>query len=254
MDKVIAIVQARMTSTRLPGKVLKKLAGKTVIWHVFNQLSFSQKINKIILATSTDPSDDLLEEWAIKNNKNFFRGDLDNVLKRFYDTAKKFNGEVIVRITADCPLIDPKVVDKVVEKFINGDYDYLSNTNPPTFPDGLDTEVFTFNALKEANENAKLKSELEHVTPYIRNHPEKFKLGNFSGTTNYENYRWTLDNPEDYKFLTAIFDNLYKENSFIDHKAVLKFISQNKELLKINSKIKRNEGFRKSINEDKELK
>jgi len=253
MSKTIAIVQARMSSSRLPGKVLKELSGKPVIWHVFNQLSFSQKIDQIVLATSDNEEDDQLENWAKENSINFFRGDLDNVLKRFYDTALNYEGDVIVRITADCPLIDPSIVDEVVQKFLNGNYDYLSNTNPPTFPDGLDAEVFTFIALKEAYENAKLKSELEHVTPYIRNHPEKFKLGSFVGSKNYENLRWTLDNPEDYRLLSEIFDNLFKANSYISYKTVLAFLAVNEELIEINSKIKRNEGLDKSLKEDKEL-
>jgi len=252
MSKTIAIVQARMSSSRLPGKVLKNLAGKPAIWHVFNQLSFSKKIDQIVLATSINEEDDQLEEWARKNDINFFRGDLDNVLKRFYDTASYYNGDIIVRITADCPLIDPSVVDKVIQKFLEGNYDYLSNTNPPTFPDGLDTEVFTFNTLKEAYQNAKLKSELEHVTPYIWNHPEKFKLGNLTSSENYEHLRWTLDNPEDYKFLSEIFDNLFIENSHISHKTVLDFLAENEQLIEINSKIKRNEGLDKSLKEDRE--
>lgn len=251
MKKVVAIVQARMSSSRLPNKVLKPLAEKPVLTHVFSQLSFSKKINETILATSTDKSDDLLKKWAIDNDKNIFRGDLDNVLKRFYDTAIYSKADIIVRITADCPLIDPSIVDTVINKFFEGDYDYYTNANPPTFPDGLDTEVFTFNALEVAYENAKLKSEIEHVTPFIRNHTDLFKIGNYTSNENLGHYRWTLDNPEDFEFLKIIFNNLYKEKSFIGYESVLDFIKANKSILEINSKINRNEGFVKSLKEDK---
>lgn len=248
--KIAAIVQARMTSTRLPNKVLMKLAGKENIYHVFNQLYYSKIINEIILATSTDKSDDELEKWGNENGKKVFRGDLDDVLKRFYDAAVITEADIIVRITGDCPLIDPEVVDKVIEMFLKDEYDYCSNTNPPTFPDGLDTEVFTFASLEKAYKEAKLKSELEHVTPYIRNNTEIFKLGNYSSEINYEHYRWTLDNLKDYEFLKIIFENLYEEKSYIKHLDVIKYIENNKDIIEINSKIQRNEGYTKSLKED----
>jgi len=252
MKRIVAIVQARMSSSRLPNKVLLPLCGKEVLWHVFNQLSYSKMLTDIILATSLDPSDDKLELWAIKNQKKYFRGDLNNVLKRFYDTSRSCDADIIVRITADCPLIDPKVVDSVIEKYQSGEYDYVSNTNPPTFPDGLDAEVFSFDSLKEAYFNAKLKSELEHVTPFIRNHPEKFRIGNYASEENHEHLRWTIDNNEDYILLSKIFENLFKEELYIDYKKVIQFLEGNKKLLEINSSIKRNEGFEKSLKEDKE--
>ena len=253
MKRIVAIVQARMTSTRLPQKVLKDLAGEPVVFQVFNQLSYSKLIDDIVLATSTNISDDPLEEWAKDNNKKYFRGDLSNVLKRFYDTAKEFNADVIVRITADCPLIDPEIVDEVIEGFLKSDFDYFSNTNPPTFPDGLDTEVFSFTSLESSYRNAELQSEIEHVTPYIRNHPELFKSGNFLSVVNYGNLRWTIDNQEDYLFLVNIFDSLYRSNSFIGWRKVIEFLENNEDLQNINSHIKRNEGFIKTLNEDKKI-
>lgn len=254
MKNIVAIVQARMTSTRLPNKVLMDLGNRTVLGQVLNQLSFSKFLNNVVLATSNDESDDKLENWAIENNISYFRGDLNNVLKRFYDTAKSFHADVIIRITADCPLIDPEIVDAVIKEFLDGNYDYYSNANPPTFPDGLDTEVFTFKALEESFLNAELKSEIEHVTPYIRNHPELFKIGNYLSNVNYENLRWTIDNQEDYDFLKNIFINLNNENSFISWKKVIEFLSKNEEIQKINSHLQRNEGFIKSLNEDKKIR
>lgn len=254
MKNIVAIVQARMTSTRLPNKVLMDLGNKTVLGQVFYQLSFSKMINNVVLATSNDISDDKLEKWAIDNNVNYFRGDLNNVLRRFYHAARTYKADIVVRITADCPLIDPEIVDIIIKEFLIGDYDYYSNTNPPTFPDGLDTEVFTFKALEEAYFNAKLLSEIEHVTPYIRNQPEKFKIGNYLSNFNYENLRWTIDNKEDYEFLKKIFNSLISNDSFISYKQVIDFLSKNAEIQKINSHLQRNEGFIKSLNEDKSIK
>jgi len=254
MKNIVCIVQARMTSTRLPNKVLLVLAGQPVLTQVFNQLSHSKLLTTTILATSMDSCDDPLEDWATKNNKKYFRGSLENVLDRFFETAKEYNADVIVRITADCPLIDPEIVDQCIDGFNNGDYDYYSNVNPPTFPDGLDTEVFSFAALEKAYSNAELKSEIEHVTPYIKNHPELFKIGNFYSEVNYEKLRWTLDNKEDYDFLSLIYKELFKPNSFISWKDVISFLNQNINLQQINAHIERNEGFIKSLNEDKKVK
>lgn len=251
MKKIVAIVQARMSSTRLPNKVLMNLGGKTVVGQVVNQLSYSKLLNEVVLATSTDKIDDPLEKWAMEHNVRYFRGDLDNVLKRYFDTAKQTKADIIVRITADCPLIDPEVVDNVISNFLEGGYDYYSNTNPPTFPDGLDTEVFSFTTLEKAYKEADLQSEFEHVTPYIRNHPETFKTGNYKSEIHYENLRWTLDNREDYDLLTQLFTALNKENSFINYKEVIDYVHANSELLKTNAHIKRNEGYIKSLIEDK---
>lgn len=254
MKNIVCIVQARMTSTRLPNKVLLDLAGHPVLTQVFNQLSYSKLLTDIVLATSMDPSDDPLEDWAIKNHKKYSRGSLENVLSRFYETAKKYKADIVVRITADCPLIDPTLVDQCIVGYNNGDYDYFSNTNPPTFPDGLDTEVFSFAALEKNYNCAELKSEIEHVTPFIRNHPVLFKIGNLSAPTSYEKLRWTLDNREDYEFLTFIYQKLYKKNNFIKWQDVIELIKNNENLLKINAHLERNEGFIKSLKEDKKIK
>ena len=133
-----------MSSARLPGKVMLELSGKPVIEQIFHQLSFSKKLADVVLATSTSKEDEVLTEWAKNNNIKYFTGSLDNVLQRFYESAKKYRAEIIVRITGDCPLIDPEVIDKMIEQFLNSDLDYLTNNNPPTFPDGLDVEIFTF--------------------------------------------------------------------------------------------------------------
>lgn len=254
MKKIVAIIQARMSSSRLSNKVLLNLCGKPVVEQVFNQLSFSKLINEIVLATSEDRSDDPLENWARLANYKFFRGSLNNVLERFYDAARFFSADIIVRITADCPLIDPSVVDDVIKGFLCGNFDYYSNINPPSFPDGLDTEVFSFDTLEKAFRNADLQSEIEHVTPYIRNHPDLFRIGNLNFEKKFDHLRWTLDNQEDFEFISIIYDELYKKKSFIKFKEVLKFLEKNKELMNINSHIERNEGFSKSLKSDKKIR
>ena len=253
MKKIVCIVQARMSSTRLPGKVLLKLGDRTVLGQVLNQLSFSKRINECVIATSTSNEDNVIEKWAINNNIKYFRGDLEDVLKRFYLTAKNFGANIVVRITADCPLIDPEVVDAVVGLYISKIADYASNADPPTFPDGLDTEVFSFKVLQNANKNAKLRSEREHVTPYIRNNPLLFKSVNLQSNVNYAHLRWTLDNPEDYDLIKKIYTYLEKKKSFIHWRDVLNLFHKNPQLRSMNRHIKRNEGYDKSLREDKIL-
>ncbi|MGB2870022.1 MAG: glycosyltransferase family protein [Bacteroidota bacterium] len=250
MKNVLCIIQARMSSTRLPGKVLLPLGGRPVIEQVFHQLSFSKRIKKISVATSTDRSDDELERWATRLKYLCYRGSLDNVLERYYRAAQQNNADVVVRVTADCPLIDPEVADAVIDGFLQGTFDYYSNVNPPTFPDGLDVEVFSFAALKSAFENARLKSETEHVTPYIRNHPEMFPAGNFRNERNFESHRWTLDTREDYEFLKIIFGALSKPGQPIRWMDTIRFLERNPNVRSINEHIERNEGYKKSLKED----
>jgi len=165
------IIQARMSSTRLPKKVMLKIGEKPVLWYVYNRVKLSKKVNEIIIATSSDKSDDPIEKFCREENIKFFRGSLEDVLDRFYYAAKRFNFEYILRITADCPLIDREIMDKGIDLHFassNPENTYTSNTLEYTFPDGLDIEIFSFKLLEEAWKNAKLKSEREHVTPYIR--------------------------------------------------------------------------------------
>ena len=239
-----------MSSSRLPGKVLKKLNGMSVIECVFNQLSYSKNISKVVLATTIDKTDDDLENWAIKNNIYYHRGSLNDVLDRYYQTAKKYFADVVIRVTADCPLIDPEIVDLVIDEFNSDNYDYVSNVVPPTYPDGLDTEVFSFHTLEKVWKKAMLKSDREHVTTYIRNNLNEFRTKNVSYSENLEHLRWTLDNQEDYEFLKIIYKSLYKRNSFIKMNEVLELLNTKKDLMDLNSHIKRNEGYQKSVSND----
>lgn len=227
------------------------LCGKPVLERVFNQLSFSAEIEKTILATSVDRSDDLLEAWAHELGYSCYRGNLENVLERFYRAARENNAEAVVRVTADCPLIDPEVVDTIINGFIGGNFDYYSNTIVPTFPDGLDTEVFKISALERAFQEAELKSEKEHVTPFIKNHQAIFSVGNFESRVNYEKFRWTLDNPEDYQFIKSVYENLYRPRDYIHWKDVLRLIEERPGLAEINRHVERNEGYKRSLEEDR---
>jgi len=197
---IVVITQARVGSTRLPGKIMKKILGKTVLIHDLDRIKEMKTINKIVVATTDLEEDDIIVKAVNGYDRNIgiYRGSECDVLDRYYKAAKEFNATVIVRITSDCPLIDPKVSDLVVEAFLKNDCDYCCNTLPRTFPHGLDTEVFSFDALEQAWEEAKSPYEREHVTPYIRGDTNKFRRINVKNNDDLTHLRWTLDYPEDF--------------------------------------------------------
>jgi len=236
--KVIAIVQARMGSTRLPGKVLKKIKDKFVLDYVIYRLRMCKNLDDIILATTTNKKDDKLEQYAIDKEIKYYRGSEEDVLSRYYSAARKLNVDVIVRITSDCPLIDPEIVDEVIKKHIETKADYTSNIIKRTFPRGLDVEVFNYNVLKNAFDNAKEKYQREHVTPYIREKSDKFKLQNIEakGKLRRPDIRITLDTEEDLKLISKII-NLFNTINF-KTKDIIDFLDKNPDLLKINENIK----------------
>lgn len=249
--KTVAIIQARMGATRLPGKMMMDLAGQPVVQRVFERVKPSRFINEIWLATTINSEDDVLAEWAARNRFACYRGSSEDVLDRYYQAALKAKAEVIVRITGDCPLHDPEVIDKVIESCGKGNqFDYVSNIYPPTYPDGLDIEVFSFEALKKTWQEAKLPSEREHVTAYIWKHPEKFKIRNISHSEDLSFYRWTLDTSEDLRFLRLIFEELQKRHQFGHLAEVLAILQEHPDWLKINAQYRRNEGYQKSLKED----
>jgi len=236
--KVLAIIQARYNSTRFPGKVVKKINNKTVLEILIKRLSRSKYISKIIVACTNDQKDQIIKSICNKLSVNYFVGSENDVLDRFYKAAKKYKGENIVRITADCPLIDPKIVDDVISNFFLENVDYASNVNPPTFPDGLDVEVFKFRALKEAYIKATQSIEREHVTPFIINN-KKFKKFNLKNSIDYSSLRLTLDEKEDFILIEKVLKN-FKNNIYFTLKSILDFYSKNKKIFSINSHIKRN--------------
>jgi len=249
--KPSAIIQARIGSTRLPGKVMKLLLNKPVLWHVVNRVSKARLIREVIVATTTSTEDDVIADFCKRNRISLFRGSENDVLDRFYRCSQKHNIKDIVRITADCPLHDPCVIDFVVGEYLEGDYDYVSNTLKYTFPDGLDVEVFSFAALKYAWENATLPSEREHVTPYIRKN-RRYKKKNVYSIREYPLYRLTLDHPEDYEFIKIIYERIGKEIFHLED--IIEFLEAHPHLLKLNQHFIMNEGYLNSLKADKEFK
>lgn len=239
------IIQARIDSNRFPKKVLKLIDDKPVLWHVINQC---KKTNlEIIIATTKRKMDDPIIEIAKKSKVKFFRGSKNDVLDRYYQAAKKFGLKWIIRITADCPIVDPNESIKVVKLLKSKKIDYVA-LDDKTYPDGLDTEGFTFQCLEQAWKNAKLKSEREHVTPYIQKNNFRKKI--ISYKKNLSHFRWTVDYKEDLDFLKSIFKKL-KNKENIHLKDVLKILEENPQLAEINSFHKRNEGYQESLRHDK---
>ena len=246
-----AIIQARVSSTRLPQKVIKKIEGKTVLEHLILRAKKVKNCDKVILATTDKKDDDVLGKIAKELNVLAFRGSENDVLDRYYQAAKLFKIDPIVRITADCPLLDPKIVEKVIDFYFSGNYDYISNTHPPTFPNGMDVEIFNFKSLEKSWKKAKLRSEREHVTPYIFKNPKLFKIGNITYEKDFSHLRLTLDEKEDLILIRKIYKELYPKNPFFGLEQVLELFKRKPELIEINQHIKRDEGYLKSLKEDK---
>lgn len=242
---ISAIVQARVGSTRFPDKIFVDLCGKPMIWHIINRLKFSKKIDNIILATTTNPLDDKLFNWANENDVNVFRGNENDVLSRFYEAANENNAGIVVRITADDPFKDPEIIDDVIEMLEKENLDFAYNNNPPSFPEGLDTEVFRFSALKNANENAKDPFEREHVTQYFYRNPDKFSHKNYSYTKDLSELRWTVDTQNDYEMVKKIYEALYKEKEIFLLKDILNYLSEHPEVTGINSNVERSLMYKK---------
>lgn len=250
---IIAVIQARISSTRLPGKVLKKIEGKTVLEHVINRVKAAKNLDDVIVATTVKKEDLEIVKLCANLGISVFCGSKDDVLDRYYQTARLFKADHIIRITSDCPLIDFKIIDDVTDLYFNKKVDYVSNTVPETFPDGEDVEVFSFKALKIAWENAKMSSEREHVTPYIKNNPKIFRIVNFKYKINLADKRWTIDEPEDLEFINTIYKKLYPKNLLFGMETILNFLKKHPEIEKINKNIIRNEGYSKSLKEDRIL-
>lgn len=245
---VLAVLQARCSSHRLPNKVLKPLLGFPMVLREVERLAHCQRIDQIVLATSTDASDVPLYALAKEAGVTVYRGSLDDVLRRYYTCAAEYAADHIVRVTGDCPLIDWRVVDDVVVRHLAEQNDYTHTTE--RFPDGLDTEVMTFAALTRAHQEAKMPSEREHVTLYFRNHPELFRIGSVDAAADYSDLRWTVDELRDFAFVEAVYTELFPRNNDFAMQDILALLDEKPELREINRGILRNEGLQKSIAED----
>jgi spore coat polysaccharide biosynthesis protein SpsF len=237
--KKAAIVQARTGSTRLPGKVLLDLAGRPVLARVIERLRECRKLDEIIVATSSRKGDDAIEELCLELATPCFRGSEDDVLDRFYQAARSHKADTIIRITADCPLIDPALIDRMTTLFTELDppADYLSNTLKRTYPRGLDAEIFSFQALEKAWRKASHPAEREHVTPYIYRRPEEFRLAGYAAGPDLSHHRWTLDTPEDYALIRALYEALYRPGQSFGMMEIVNFLDTRPELYAVNRKI-----------------
>lgn len=246
------IIQARMGSSRLPGKVMMKIDSKnTILDSMLNQLKYSKLIDRIIIATTDKTEDNIIEKFCQKNKIEYFRGSEKDVLDRYYQCAKSKSSSIIVRMPADKPLLDPNVVDEVIIEFQKNKYDYITTFLPSTFPSGTEVEIFSFSTLEKTWKDSKLPSEREHVTPYIYNNPKKFKILNFENKTNLSKFRWAVDEKDDLLFVKKIISKLDKKPILISD--VLNVIKNNPEILEINLHVNRNLGNQKSKEEDIEF-
>jgi glutamate-1-semialdehyde aminotransferase/spore coat polysaccharide biosynthesis protein SpsF (cytidylyltransferase family)/predicted dehydrogenase len=246
---VVAIIQARMGSSRLPGKSMAEIEKQPMLWHVIKRVKRATLVDRVVVATSTAPGDDAVERFCQENDVPCYRGSENDVLDRFYVAARGEKASQVVRITADCPLIDPEVIDRVVRRFQRGDLDYASNAMVRSYPDGLDTEIFSFAALERAWHEASKSSEREHVTPYLRS--DKFRTANIENdsTVSYQHYRWTVDEAADLEFIRAVYKGFRGKESF-GMKDVFELIEKNPGLEKMNSDIVSNLGYYKSLFHD----
>lgn len=247
--KIGAIIQARMGSTRFPEKILKNLNGKTVLEHIVKRVQDSD-VDSCIVATTSRKEDDVVEKLCMQQKILCFRGSESDVLERFYQCAKEFQLDVIVRITADDPLKDTGIINKAISLLLNNNYDYVSNTVKPTYPEGIDVEVFTFEALEKAYLEAELPSEHEHVTPYIWKNNGIFNIYNFENDVDLSGMRWTMDTEDDFEFMKRVYANFKGKDTF-SMEEVLTFLEDNPEVQQINQGHVRNAGYLKSIEEEK---
>lgn len=237
---VNAIIQARCGSTRFPNKVFALIDGKPLLWHVVNRLKYATKIDDIIVATTVSEKDDKIEEWCKKNNVHCFRGSEENVLNRYYSASEAFPSDYVVRITADDPFKEPKVIDAVITKLIEEGYDHVTNNLPPSFPEGLDCEAFKKSALDRSEKEAETAFEREHVTQYIYHHPEIFEIGNVSNPENLSYLRWTVDKDVDFEMVKAVYAHRNPANKgILLMDEILEILRINPEIEEINSEVER---------------
>ncbi|MGA2297469.1 MAG: glycosyltransferase family protein [FCB group bacterium] len=236
---IVVIVQARKGSTRFPGKILMPVLGKTLLEHQIERIISAKSPNKVVIATTTLIEDNDIENICINNNYLIYRGHPTDLLDRHYKTALAFGADIVVKIPSDCPLIDPKIIDKVINFYLENidHYDFVSNLHPPTYPDGNDVEVIPMNILHSAWNEAEKNYELEHTTPFIWDNPTRFKIGNVFWETglNYSmTHRFTIDYFEDYRFIKSVYEELYPLNPLFGLEDILDLLAQKPEILKLN--------------------
>ncbi len=251
---IVTLVQARSGSTRFQKKILMPLCGKTLIQRMIERVQEARLAGTIVVITTTDSSDDLVENICTENGINFYRGHPTDLLDRHFKAALEYNADAVVKIPSDCPLIDPQVIDKVLKFYIENSakYDYVSNLHPATYPDGNDVEVMSMSSLKIAWENASRDFEREHTTPYIWENTDKFRLGNVEWETGLDysmSHRFTIDYIEDYLFIKAVYDELYNSNPAFSINDILELLQRKPEIIKLNEKYIGVNWYRNHLNE-----
>ncbi len=247
-ENVVALLQGRLGSSRLPGKVLLPLAGKPVMQHVLERIRHCSTIDRIVIATSDQPQDDPIADLFQRLEVPVFRGSEPDPLDRFYHAAVQYRADHVVRIMADCPLTDPELVDGVIQKHLQGGFDFCCLAGE--FPVGLDTTVYRFPALADAWQHADQIREREHIFPYITDHPEKFKLGEYAPLNGLLHHRWTMDHEIDYQFMQAVYNGLYQPESIFRTRDVLKWLDDHPEMIRLNQGIPRDEGLSRARAKD----
>jgi len=252
--KIVTIIQARTGSSRLPNKIFLPLANKPLLNRMYERVAASKLRGTIVIATTTDKSDDIIEALCKDYQLNCYRGHSTDLLDRHYQAAKLFNADVIVKIPSDCPLIDPNVIDKVLQYYLNNsnDFDFVSNLHPATYPDGNDVEVMSMKALEDAWINAKRDLEREHTTPYLWENPDKFRIGNVEWDTGFNysmSHRFTIDYEKDYNFIKQVYDELYPINHKFTLEEILDLFDRKPELRKINEEYCGVNWYRNYLNE-----
>jgi len=246
--QIVAIIQARTGSTRLPGKVLMDIVGKPMLWHVIDRVKRCKNVDLIVVATTEKNEDKAIIALANRSNVKSYVGSEEDVLDRYYKTAKRFKADIIVRITADCPLIDPTIVDKVISYYNKNNVDYVNVA--PTFPEGLDTEVFSFNALETAWKQAKKKYEREHVSIYIHENPAIFHIASIENEKDLSYVRIVVDSIADLNAVKEIYKYLYKDGEIFYLQDILALLEEKPYIMEINRDALRNEGLLRSLKKE----
>jgi spore coat polysaccharide biosynthesis protein SpsF len=247
---IFGVLQARLSSSRLPGKVLKQILDRPMLEMQIERCRRAKHMDRLIIATSRDSSDNPIQTLCEKMGLPFYRGSLDDVLDRFYQAVHAHKPDYVVRLTGDCPLIDPEIIDKTIAFGLSGSYDYANNCLQPTFPDGLDVEVMRLSSLETAWREATLGSDREHVTPFLYRHPERFRIGCYKNNVDLSHLRWTVDEPADFALVTEIYKALYPQNPNFGYRDILSLLDQHPELTHMNINLSRNEGYKQSLMKD----
>jgi spore coat polysaccharide biosynthesis protein SpsF len=256
--KIVTIIQARTSSTRLPNKVSLPLAGKPLLLRMIERVIASEETGTLVVATTTEKSDDLIYKLCIENNLNVYRGDTNDLLDRHYQAGLQYEADAVVKIPSDCPLIDPSVISKVIKYYLENfsRYNYVSNLHPATYPDGNDVEIMNMESLKYAWLNATRSFEREHTTPYLWENPGKFNIGNVTWETGLDysmSHRWTIDYEEDYQFIKTVYDELYHKNPVFSIDEILKLLEDKPEIKMINDKYNGVNWYRHHLDELKTI-